>query len=44
MNPNRAPKSAVRKQKKAAKNWASKQKNKSVPAEIWRTVCPKNAR
>jgi hypothetical protein len=43
-NPNRAPKSEVRSQLKAAKRWASKQKTKSVPAEIWRAVCPKAAR
>lgn len=40
MNPNRASKSQVRKQKKAALKWASKQQNKSVPADAWRLVCP----
>jgi hypothetical protein len=43
-NPNRAPKSEIRRQKSAAKKWAYKQKNKSVPPDLWRAICPKAAR
>ena len=43
-NPNRAPKSEVRRQAKAAKKFAEKQKNKNVSPEMWRALCPKSAR
>jgi hypothetical protein len=44
MNPNRASKSEVRKQSKAAKKFADKQRGKAVDARLWRLVCPKAAR
>lgn len=44
MNPNRASKSEVRKQAKAAKKFAGKQRAKNVNPELWRLVCPKAAR
>ncbi len=44
MNPNRASKSEVRKQSKAAKKFAGKQRTKTVSPELWRLVCPKGAR
>lgn len=44
MNPNRASKSEVRKQSKAARKFAGKQKAKAINPELWRLVCPKGAR
>lgn len=43
MNPNRASKSEVRKQSKAAKKWAQKNGGKVDP-HAWRLVCPKASR
>lgn len=44
MNPNRPTKNEVRKQTKAAKKFAGKQRTKTVNPELWRLVCPKGAR
>jgi hypothetical protein len=44
MNANRPNKSEVRKQAKAARRFAGKQKTKAVNPELWRLVCPKGAR
>lgn len=44
MNPNRASKSDIRKQSKAARAFAGKQKTKAVNPELWRLVCPKASR
>lgn len=40
----RPSKNEVRKQAKAARKFAGKQKTKSVNPELWRLVCPKGAR
>ena len=44
MNPNRASKSEVRKQSKAAKKFADRQRGGKVNPELWRLVCPKASR
>jgi hypothetical protein len=44
MNTNRPSKSEVRKQAKAARKFAGKQKTKNVSPDVWRLVCPKGAR
>ena len=44
MNPNRASKSEVRKQSKAAKKFAAKQRGGKVNPELWRLLAPKAAR
>lgn len=44
MNKSRASKSEVRRQAKAARKFAGKQKTKNVNPEVWRLVCPKGAR
>jgi hypothetical protein len=44
MNPNRPTKNEVRKQTKAANQFAGKQKTKVINPELWRLVCPKASR
>lgn len=44
MNPNRPTKSEVRKQTKAARSWAKRQRGGKVNPEAWRLVCPRWAR
>ncbi len=44
MNTNRPTKSEVRRQAKAARRFAGKQKTKALSPEMWRLVCPKGAR
>lgn len=41
---NRPTKAEVRKQAKAAREFAGKQKAKGISPELWRLVCPKGAR
>ena len=44
MNKSRATKSEIRKQAKAARKFANKQKGAAINPELWRLVCPKAAR
>ena len=44
MNTNRPSKSEVRKQAKAARKFAGKQKSNGIDPTVWRLVCPKGAR